>query len=198
MTNVPGNQLPPSAGGAKPSNRMVLFTGCLVVLVVLLIVALLSKIVPGDSSGTPAAASPAAGSEIGGSPSATSPVALVPLRPLKRGDVSVHCTISPAPHPGAVVTLTYQLHAEKAGTVGLGAGIYRQGGDETDYGNDDAGDEDSYRLQAGAQSVSRPLHLPTGLKSGTYQIAGEVWPTGDVGTGDTLTDQTCAPTMTVR
>jgi hypothetical protein len=112
------------------------------------------------------------------------------LTPLKKGQVALaDCTVSPAPHAGGQVSLTYTIDATKAGTVGLGAGIYDDAGDPVEH--DDTGDRNSLSLHAGEQQYTRKLILPDHLPRGTYDIAGEVYPTGKVGKGETLTDETC-------
>jgi hypothetical protein len=109
-------------------------------------------------------------------------------RPLTKDDVDATCTIVPTPARGVQVTLTYTITAKTGGRLDLGAEIYSD--DATELA-DGFGDLHSYLIKAGPQKISRPLKIPGTLKPGNYEIVGELWPDGKIGTGDTVVGPTC-------
>ncbi|WP_432830559.1 hypothetical protein [Dactylosporangium sp. CA-092794] len=109
-------------------------------------------------------------------------------RPLTKDDLNVTCSVEPAP-PGAQVTLTYMITAKIEGRADLGADVYADDGTSL---ADGFGDLHNYPIKPGVQSVPRPLRIPAKLDHGDYEITGELWPEGKIGTGETIADPTCA------
>lgn len=109
--------------------------------------------------------------------------------------VTETCRLSSTPQPGGQVDLIYTIVANESATVGLGAGIYDPSGNDQSTGT---GDLDGYTVHPGTQTVTRPLPIPSGLSSGTYEITGEIWPAGQIGADgvNTIAEATCAD-MTV-
>jgi hypothetical protein len=87
------------------------------------------------------------------------------------------------------VTVTYTITSKAEGRADLGAEVYDGNGDSH---ADGFGDLDSYLIKADTQVVPRPMHIPAKLASGDYEVSGEIWLEGKKGTGDTITDATCA------
>jgi hypothetical protein len=87
------------------------------------------------------------------------------------------------------VTLVYTITSRAEGRADLGAEVYDDNGDRH---ADGFGDLNSHLLRVGTQVIRRPVHLPPELASGDYEVSGEVWPDGKTGTGETITDATCA------
>jgi hypothetical protein len=115
-------------------------------------------------------------------PSPTVPATLV---------VTETCHLSSTPQQGAQVNLTYTIVANESATVGLGAGIYDPSGNDQSTGT---GDLDGYPIHSGTQTVTRPLPIPSDLSSGTYEITGEIWPSGQIGAdgANTIAEAACA------
>lgn len=217
MSNPPAaSPTAPSGGGGtghKWTPWQIIIMFALIVLTAAVIVALIANAgdtpngtsTSAESASTPASSPPAPGSPPPTTPPTTSAAtsasasAAAPVKPLKKGEVRVvRCTTSPAPRPGAAVTIIATIEADRPGTIGISAGTYLKGGDDTDYGaNDDSADDPNHRLNVGAQDVRLAYNVPGSLKTGTYEISGQLWPTDDIGGDNDLTARTCA-TMPVR
>jgi hypothetical protein len=214
MSNPPAASPTAPSGGGNTGHKwtpwQIIIMFALVVLAAAVIVALIAN--AGDSSNgtssnagsssTPGSSAPGSSPPVTTQPTTSAPTstsAPTPVKPLKKGEVRVvHCTTSPAPRPGGTVTIIATIEADKAGTIGISAGTYLRGGDDTDYGaNDDSADDPNHRLNPGAQDVRLTYNVPGGLKAGTYEISGQLWPTDDIGGDNDLTARTCA-TMPVR
>jgi hypothetical protein len=83
----------------------------------------------------------------------------------------------PGAHAGAQTTATYTISSNQPIKVGLGAGVYGGGPDQS---NGD-GDMDGYQLVAGTQTVTRELRLSSNLPAHQYNINAEIWPNGEIG-----------------
>jgi len=112
-----------------------------------------------------------------------------PPPPLTAADVSVTCTVSPAPRLGRMIEMTYTITSKREGRVDLGADVYDDEQRSNLKGFDDI---DSYLVQVDEQKVSRELRIPAKLAPGDYEVVGELWPAGRKGRGETITDATCA------
>jgi len=93
--------------------------------------------------------------------------------------------------PGITTMLTYTIGSNQAATVGLGAGIYNNLGNDESTGY---GDVASFPLKAGNNTYSRPVYIPSSLGSGRYEVDGEIWPANEVGApgANTYAGPTCA------
>jgi hypothetical protein len=87
--------------------------------------------------------------------------------------------------------MTYNMTLNHGDTVGLGAGIYDESGNDHSTGDGDIG---SIYLPPGPDTKSRPVPIPGNLPPGTYEIDAEIWPPNEVGQNgaNTLADATCA------
>ncbi|MFB7452686.1 hypothetical protein [Streptomyces sp. NPDC056194] len=95
---------------------------------------------------------------------------------------------------GRRIELTYEIYTPTPVHAGLGAGLYDNAGN--DHANS-TGDRDDVSLTAGRQNVIRQIEIPRHLTGGRYEIAAEVWPANQVGSGETLADDSCT-TVTLR
>lgn len=96
---------------------------------------------------------------------------------------------------GDQVDLDYQLTVSSTRQVGLGASLYEVDGDGAYW--DDAHDVESVDVRPGQPPISRPFVIPVGTPAGTYRLAGEVFPGGEVGGPILLADAACDVIVTI-
>lgn len=107
-------------------------------------------------------------------------------------NLNLRCSLNTrALHLAMMVTMSYNVTLNRADTVGLGAAIYDNSGNDHSTGY---GDVDSIQLTSGQTNKSRPLPIPSNLPSGRYEIDAEIWPPNEVGQNgaNTIADALCA------
>lgn len=105
--------------------------------------------------------------------------------------VTVECRAPSRLPPGKLVRLAYDIKAQAAIDVGLGAGFYDENGEDYSRGT---GDRDTLRLERGHTRVTRPFVVPLDLPAGIYELDAEIWPANKIGDDgvETLADNPCA------